>query len=99
MELSQIPQNERWNVIQSILNENFSKISSAMGNENASGGGVKPLSQAEYDALVKAQLVSPVTIYLVAVDDIPIALYIGYILIAKREEGAQGFAYSFPIIF
>lgn len=30
MNLSNIPQNERWNVIQSLLNDNFSRISTAV---------------------------------------------------------------------
>lgn len=60
---------------------------------------IKNLTQDEYDEMKKADLLSDKTLYFVSKDDSPVALYIGKVQIAVREEGSKGFAYNFPIIF
>lgn len=60
---------------------------------------IKNLTQDEYDAMKEADLLSDKTLYFVSKDDSPVALYIGRVQIAVREEGSKGFAYNFPIIF
>lgn len=60
---------------------------------------IKNLTQEEYDAMKEADLLSDKTLYFVSKDDSPVALYIGKVQIAVREEGSKGFAYNFPIIF
>ena len=60
---------------------------------------IKNLTQDEYDAMKEADLLSDKTLYFVTKDDSPMALYIGRVQIAVREEGSKGFAYNFPIIF
>lgn len=60
---------------------------------------IKNITQEEYDALFEADGLSDKTLYFVSKEDYPVALYIGKILIAQREEGSKGFAYNFPIIF
>lgn len=60
---------------------------------------IKNLTQDEYDAMKEADLLSDKTLYFVSKDDSPVALYIGKVQIAVREEGSKGFAYNFPIIF
>lgn len=60
---------------------------------------IKNVTQDEYDAMKEADLLSDKTLYFVSKDDSPVALYIGKVQIAAREEGSKGFAYNFPIIF
>lgn len=60
---------------------------------------IKNLTQDEYDAMKEADLLSDKTLYFVSKDDSPVALYIGKVQIAVREEGSKGFAYNFPIRF
>ena len=60
---------------------------------------IKNVTQDEYDAMKEADLLSDKTLYFVSKDDSPVALYIGRVQIAVREEGSKGFAYNFPIIF
>lgn len=60
---------------------------------------IKNVTQDEYDAMKEAELLSDKTLYFVSKDDSPVALYIGKVQIAVREEGSKGFAYNFPIIF
>lgn len=60
---------------------------------------IKNVTQDEYDAMKEADLLSDKTLYFVSKDDSPVALYIGKVQIAVREEGSKGFAYNFPIIF
>lgn len=60
---------------------------------------IKNLTQDEYDAMKEADALSDKTLYFVTKDDSPMALYIGRVQIAVREEGSKGFAYNFPIIF
>jgi hypothetical protein len=60
---------------------------------------IKNLTQDEYDAMKEADLLSDKTLYFVSKDGSPVALYIGKVQIAVREEGSKGFAYNFPIIF
>lgn len=60
---------------------------------------IKNLTQDEYDAMKEADLLSDKTLYFISKDDSPVALYIGKVQIAVREEGSKGFAYNFPIIF
>lgn len=60
---------------------------------------IKNVTQDEYDAMKEANLLSDKTLYFVSKDDSPVALYIGKVQIAVREEGSKGFAYNFPIIF
>lgn len=60
---------------------------------------IKNITQEEYDVLFEANGLSDKTLYFVSKEDYPVALYIGKILIAQREEGSKGFAYNFPIIF
>ena len=73
-----------------------SAISSIQFPEDES---IKNITQEEYDALFEADGLSDKTLYFVSKEDYPVALYIGKILIAQREEGSKGFAYNFPIIF
>lgn len=73
-----------------------SAISSIQFPEDES---IKNITQEEYDALFEADGLSDKTLYFVSKEDHPVALYIGKILIAQREEGSKGFAYNFPIIF
>lgn len=60
---------------------------------------IKTLSISEYDALVEEGKISDKTLYMVTSEGSPIAVYVGSVLIAQRDEGSQGFAYNFPIIF
>lgn len=60
---------------------------------------IKNVTQEEYDAMKEADMLSDKTLYFVTKDDSPMALYIGKVQIAVREEGSKGFAYNFPIIF
>ena len=60
---------------------------------------IKNVTQDEYDAMKEADLLSDKTLYFVSKDNSPVALYIGKVQIAVREEGSKGFAYNFPIIF
>ena len=60
---------------------------------------IKNVTQDEYDAMKEADALSDKTLYFVHKDDSPMALYIGRVQIAVREEGSKGFAYNFPIIF
>lgn len=73
-----------------------SAISSIQFPEDES---IKNITQEEYDALFEADGLSDKTLYFISKEDYPVALYIGKILIAQREEGSKGFAYNFPIIF
>lgn len=60
---------------------------------------IRNVTEDEYNAMFEADTLSDKTMYFVSKDDSPIALYIGKIQIAVREEGSKGFAYNFPIIF
>lgn len=60
---------------------------------------IKNVTQDEYDAMKEADTLSDKTLYFVSKDGSPMALYIGGVQIAVREEGSKGFAYNFPIIF
>lgn len=60
---------------------------------------IKNVTQEEYDAMKEADSLSDRTLYFVSKDGSPVALYIGKVQIAVREEGSKGFAYNFPIIF
>lgn len=60
---------------------------------------IKTLSISEYDALVSDGKISDKTLYMVTSEGSPVAVYVGSVLIAQRDEGSQGFAYNFPIIF
>lgn len=57
------------------------------------------VTEAEYEELKVTESLSDKTLYFVSKDGSPIALYIGKVQIAVREEGSKGFAYNFPIIF
>lgn len=60
---------------------------------------IKNVTEDEYNAMLEADTLSSNTMYFVSKDDSPIALYIGKVQIAVREEGSKGFAYNFPITF
>lgn len=60
---------------------------------------VKNVTQEEYDSMKESDSLSDKTLYFVSKEGSPVALYIGKIQIAVREEGSKGFAYNFPIIF
>lgn len=60
---------------------------------------IKNVTEDEYNALFESDTLSEKTMYFVSKDGSPIALYIGKVQIAVREEGSKGFAYNFPIIF
>ena len=60
---------------------------------------IKNVTEDEYNALFESNTLSEKTMYFVSKDGSPIALYIGKVQIAVREEGSKGFAYNFPIIF
>lgn len=60
---------------------------------------IKNVTEDEYNAMREADILSDKTIYFVSENGSPIALYIGKVQIAVREEGSKGFAYNFPIIF
>lgn len=60
---------------------------------------IKNVTEDEYNAMFEANTLSDKTMYFVSKDGSPIALYIGKVQIAVREEGSKGFAYNFPIIF
>lgn len=60
---------------------------------------IKNVTEEEYNAMLEAGTLSDKTMYFVSKDGSPIALYIGTVQIAVREEGSKGFAYNFPIIF
>lgn len=62
-------------------------------------GGVEIVTEEKYNELKDASQIINNVIYLVMGIEDPIALYIGTILIAQREEGSKGFTYTFPIIF
>lgn len=60
---------------------------------------IKNVTENEYNAMLEADTLSSNTMYFVSKDGSPIALYIGKVQIAVREEGSKGFAYNFPITF
>ena len=60
---------------------------------------IKNVTEDEYNAMFEANTLSDKTMYFVSKDGSPIALYIGKVQIAVREEGSKGFVYNFPIIF
>lgn len=60
---------------------------------------IKNVTEDEYNSMFEADTLSDKTMYFVSKDGLPIALYIGKVQIAVREEGSKGFAYNFPIIF
>lgn len=60
---------------------------------------IKNVTEDEYNAMFDADELSENTLYFISKDGSPIALYIGKVQIAVREEGSKGFAYNFPIIF
>ena len=60
---------------------------------------IKNVTEDEYNAMFEANTLSDKTMYFVSKDGSPIALYIGKVQIAVREEGSKGFAYNFPIFF
>lgn len=60
---------------------------------------IKNVTEDEYNAMFEANTLSDKTMYFVSKDGSPIALYIGKVQIAVREESSKGFAYNFPIIF
>lgn len=60
---------------------------------------IKNVTQEEYDAMYEADTLSDKTMYFISKDGTPIALHIGKVQIAVREEGSKGFAYNFPITF
>lgn len=60
---------------------------------------IKNVTEDEYNVMFEADTLSDKTMYFVSKDGSPIALYIGKVQIAVREEGSKGFAYNFPIIF
>ena len=60
---------------------------------------IKNVTEDEYNAMFEANTLSDKTMYFVSKEGSPIALYIGKVQIAVREEGSKGFAYNFPIIF
>jgi hypothetical protein len=60
---------------------------------------IKNVTEDEYNAMLEADALSLNTMYFVSKDGSPIALYIGKVQIAVREEGSKGFAYNFPITF
>lgn len=64
-----------------------------------STGGVEIVTEERYEELKESSQIVANVIYLVMGMNDPIALYIGTILIAQKEEGSKGFAYNFPIIF
>lgn len=64
-----------------------------------STGGVEIVTEERYEELKESSQLIANVIYLVMGANDPIALYIGTILIAQREEGQKGFTYNFPIIF
>lgn len=72
------------------------RISSVVIPEDES---IKNVTEDEYNAMFEANELSDKTMYFVSKDGSPIALYIGKVQIAVREEGSKGFAYNFPIIF
>lgn len=60
---------------------------------------IKNVTEDEYNTMFESNTLSDKTMYFVSKDGSPIALYIGKVQIAVREEGSKGFAYNFPIIF
>lgn len=62
-------------------------------------GNVITLSEEQYEELKTQGGIMLDRIYLILEEGEPKYLYIGTILIAKKEEGSIGFAYNFPIIF
>jgi hypothetical protein len=60
---------------------------------------IRNVTEDEYNAMYEAESLSDKTMYFVSKDGSPVALYIGKIQIAVRDEGSKGFAYNFPIIF
>ena len=60
---------------------------------------IKNVTQEEYDAMYEDDTLSDKTMYFISKDGTPIALHIGKVQIAVREEGSKGFAYNFPITF
>lgn len=60
---------------------------------------IKNVTEDEYNAMLESDTLSDKTLYFISKDGSPIAIYIGKVQIAVREEGSKGFAYNFPIIF
>lgn len=63
------------------------------------GESIKNVTQQEYNNIVATGQISDNILYFVKEGQDPIALYIGTVLIAQKEEGQKGFTYNFPIIF
>lgn len=97
-ELCRVRENNGWKFYR-LINIEGSVAEWQESNAQGESDGVVLIEQEEYDALVENNTISTNTIYFVSTNDEPTALYIGKILIAKREEGSKGFAYNFPIIF
>lgn len=70
------------------------------GSGTGGGSEVIILTQSEYDSLVLGGNIKETSIYFIKEDNTPVALYIGSILIAQKDElGNISFPYNFPIIF
>lgn len=63
------------------------------------GESIKIVTEDEYNEMKESDTLSDNIMYFISKDGSPIALYIGKVQIAVREEGSKGFAYNFPIIF
>ena len=63
------------------------------------GKSIKIVTEDEYNEMKESDTLSDNIMYFISKDGSPIALYIGKVQIAVREEGSKGFAYNFPIIF
>lgn len=70
------------------------------GTSGGGGSEVIIISQSEYDTLLSQGNIQETFIYFIKENDTPVALYIGTILIAQKDEfGNISFPYNFPIIF
>lgn len=63
------------------------------------GESIKIVTEDEYNEMKESDTLSDNIMYFISKDGSPIALYIGKVQIAVREEGSKGFTYNFPIIF
>ena len=99
-ELCRVSVNNKWEFYRlHDISNGVAHWEKANASELQEDESIRNVTEDEYNAMYEAESLSDKTMYFVSKDGSPVALYIGKIQIAVREEGSKGFAYNFPIIF
>lgn len=99
-ELCRVKDNQEWVFYRLVdIADGLRIWQKANASEIQEDESIKNVTEDEYNAMYDANTLSDKTLYFVSKDGSPVALYIGKIQIAVREEGSKGFAYNFPITF